>query len=300
MHVFDAPAAGSGKSKLADMVGILATGVAPSAVTFSSDREENEKRLSTILRCGDPVILLDNVSGDLEGDFLCAMLTQENVQARILGLTDRVRLSTRTLVLATGNNMRFKGDISRRVVVCRVDAKMSNPEDRHFDFDPVEEVKAARASLVVDALTVLRAYRGSGAAVPLKAYGNFDAWALVRGALVWLGRADPAETKLKAAAENPLLEERAEVLAAFYHHLGLEKRRTLAEIEAGRIIEYGKLRWCLHRLTGQQRWNSRSVGHLLGRHRDVPLMGVTLRSKPNSQGVQTWWLSGVPDKAMED
>jgi len=298
MHVFDAPAAGSGKSKLADIVGILATGVAPSAITFSNDREENEKRLSTILRCGDPVILLDNVSSDLEGDFLCAMLTQENVQARILGMTQRVRLSTRTLVLATGNNMRFKGDISRRVVVCRIDARMSNPEDRHFDFDPVVEVRAERASLVVDALTVLRAYRASGAKVSLKAYGNFEAWELVRGALVWLGKRDPAESKLKASAENPLLEERAEVLAAFYHHLGLNQRRTLAELEARRE-EYGQLRWCLHRLTDKPVWNSRSVGHLLGRHRDVPLMGLTLRSKLNGQGVQAWWLEGSPDSALD-
>jgi hypothetical protein len=299
MHVFDAPAAGSGKSKLADMVGVLATGVAPSAVTFSSDKEENEKRLSTILRCGDPVILVDNVSGEMEGDFLCQMLTQENVQARILGASERVRLSTRTLVLATGNNMRFRGDISRRVVVCRIDAKMSNPEDRTFDFDPVEEVKAARASLVVDALTILRAYRAAGEPAQLKAYGNFDSWSLVRGALVWLGKADPVETKLKAFVENPDVEERSEILAAFLHHLGLEKRRTLGQLEAG-DEEYSALRWCLRRLTNHREWNSKAVGQLLRKHRDIPLLGVTLRSKENSQKVQTWWLSGVPEKALQD
>jgi hypothetical protein len=311
MHVFDAPAAGSGKSKLADIVGILATGVAPSAVTYAAEQDENEKRLATILRCGDPVILIDNVSADLEGDFLCAMLTQEDVQARILGMSERVRLDTRALVLATDNNMRFRGDISRRVMVCRIDAKMSNPEDRQFDFDCVADVRRDRASLVVDALTILRAYRDAGQPErpKLAAFGSFEDWDLVRGALVWLGLPDPATSRLRAKAENPEIEELAELVRAWLKGVGLNHRTTLADLDRAGDIDaaaggagYGKdrLRRDLGGLTNKGVWNKHSVGKLLGKHRDIPFLGVTLRSKPNSAEVQVWWLEGEPDEALQE
>lgn len=293
MHIFDAPAAGTGKSKLADVVGIVATGVAPSVVTYSSDDEENEKRLSTILRAGDPVIAVDNISHDLEGDFLCQMLTQESVQARILGKSERVRMLTRTLVLGTGNNVRFRGDIARRVVIARIDANMANPETRQFDFDPVEVVKSNRAQLVVDALTVLRAYRASAEQVALAPFGSFEDWDLVRGALIWLGRADPAQTRVRATADNSMLEERAELFAALYRALGPEGRATVAELETTEALAR-----VLIRLTDKPVFNRRSVGHLLGKHRDNPHAGLTLRSRANGSGINTWWVSGEPDETL--
>ncbi|MCR6643374.1 MAG: bifunctional DNA primase/polymerase [Terricaulis sp.] len=293
MHIFDAPTAGSGKSKLADISGIVATGVAPSVVTYSGDQEENEKRLATILRAGDPVIAIDNISHELEGDFLCQMLTQETVQARILGQSERVRMSTRSLVLGTGNNVRFRGDIARRVVVGRIDAKMANPEERTFDFDPVQIVREQRAHLVACALTVLRAYKAAGTPVALPAYGSFEDWSLVRGALVWLGRADPAETRQRATVDNVVMEERAELFAALWQHAGIEHRITVAEMERN-----DDLARKLVRLTDKPVFNRKSIGHMLAHHRDIPHQGLTLRSKPNNAKVQAWWLSGSPTSEL--
>lgn len=192
LHELDAPAAGSGKTKLAEIIGVMATGIAPSGITYSSDTDENEKRLVSILRTGDPVVLIDNVTSDLEGDFLCSMLSNETVQARILGQSERVRLSTRVLMLATGNNIRVRGDMARRTVVCRLDAKMPNPDERKFSFDAVSEVREDRPALVVDALTIVRAFIAAGRPGNLSPFGSFEDWDLVRGALVWLGLADPA------------------------------------------------------------------------------------------------------------
>ena len=53
-----------------------------------SDEEETEKRLSVVLQAGDPVLLIDNCERALKGEFLCSMLTQEILQARILGRSD--------------------------------------------------------------------------------------------------------------------------------------------------------------------------------------------------------------------
>lgn len=298
LHEIDAPAAGTGKTKLAEIIGIMGTGVPPSGVTHSADGEENEKRLVSILRTGDPVVLIDNVSADLEGDFLCAMLTNETVQSRVLGQSERVRLSTRVLVLATGNNIRLRGDMARRAVVCRLDAKMMNPDERVFDFDAVQEVREARPQLVADALTVVRAYIAAGRPATLPPFGSFEDWDLVRGALVWLGHADPADTRLAVKDDNPLVEEKAELFRALLTHVGVGCPFTLGDI--GRANGHEPLRSAIGHLLERGEWEKRRAGHLLRRHKDVPFMGVTLRSKPNRAGVQEWWLEGEPEPALLD
>mgnify|MGYP002620685753 CR=1 FL=1 len=260
--------------------------------------EENEKRLVSILRTGDPVVLIDNVSADLEGDFLCAMLTNETVQSRVLGQSERVRLSTRVLVLATGNNIRLRGDMARRAVVCRLDAKMMNPDERVFDFDAVQEVREARPQLVADALTVVRAYIAAGRPATLPPFGSFEDWDLVRGALVWLGHADPADTRLAVKDDNPLVEEKAELFRALLTHVGVGCPFTLGDI--GRANGHEPLRSAIGHLLDRGEWEKRRAGHLLRRHKDVPFMGVTLRSKPNRAGVQEWWLEGEPEPALLD
>jgi hypothetical protein len=165
------------------------------------------------------------------------MLSNETVQARILGQSERVRLGTRVLMLATGNNIRVRGDMARRTVVCRLDAKMPNPDERKFNFDAVSEVRADRPTLVVDALTIVRAFIAAGRPGNLSPFGSFEDWDLVRGALVWLGLADPAETRAAVKDDNPLMEEKAEVLRAVLHHVGLNSRFTMKEIDTAHNLD---------------------------------------------------------------
>ncbi|AGH50187.1 hypothetical protein G432_12330 [Sphingomonas sp. MM-1] len=298
LHLIDAPARGTGKTKLAEIIGIMGTGVPPSGVTHSDDGDENEKRLVAILRTGDPVILIDNVSSDLEGDFLCAMLTSETVQARILGQSERVRLSTRVLTLATGNNIRMRGDMARRAVRCRLDAHMANPDERSFDFDAVADVREARPALVTDALTVVRAFVAAGKPATVPPFGSFEDWDLVRGALVWLGHADPAETRAAVKEDDADVEEKVELLRLLHEHVGIGARFTMAEL--GSASRREALRTALARMLDRGVWDSRRAGRLLRRHKDVPFLGVTLRARPNTANVQEWWLAGEPEEALLD
>ena len=155
LHGFDAPTAGTGKSLLAEAVGLLGTGYRPPALSQGKTAEEDEKRLSTVLFAGDPVIHLDNCEHAVSGDFLCSMLTQEVVQARILGRSERRVLPSTPLVLASGNNLTFGGDAARRAVVCRLDAGVERPDTRAFDFDCHAEVLGSRSELVIAGLTIL-------------------------------------------------------------------------------------------------------------------------------------------------
>ena len=112
-------------------------------------------------------------------------------------------LPSTALVLASGNNLTCVGDVSRRTVLCRLDAEVERPDTRAFDFDCHQEVLDQRPHLVIAGLTILRAFIHAGQPVTLTPLGSFDDWAWVRGALVWLGCADPADGRQSSVERDP-------------------------------------------------------------------------------------------------
>lgn len=299
LHGFDAPTAGTGKSLLAETIGVVVTGHKPAAMAQGKSDEEDEKRLSTLLRAGDPVLLVDNCERQLSGDFLCSMLTQEVVQARLLGMSERVLLPSSALVLATGNNLTLAGDMSRRAVVCRLDSHEERPDAREFDFDPREEAAAARGELVVAGLTVLRAYVVAGRPERLQPVGSFEDWTWVRGALVWLGRADPADTRAALMENDPRKGQLAEVLAAWEAALG-DEPATVAEIRSRCRPRYddpeslaspeARLVGLLAETAGRGHWDPAGIGRWLRKHRDRVVGGRALVVDGCTNGAQRWAL----------
>jgi hypothetical protein len=297
LHGFDAPVAGTGKTMLAEASGILLLGVPPAAMSQGKSAEEDEKRLSTVLFAGDPIILIDNCERDISGDFLCSMLTQEMVQARILGLSERRILPSTALVLATGNNLTLAGDASRRAVVCGLDAKVERPDARVFDFDFHAELLARRAELVVAGLTVLRAYHVAGRPEKLTPMGSFSDWAWIRGALVWLGCADPADTRSTILDNDPRKDELITVMDLWAAAFG-DTPTAVVEIRADgptnnalytKLIEVANCRG--------GKWSGKSVGWWLRRHKDRIVSGRSFRVdvRKTDRG-QLWSLEGkVPD-----
>jgi hypothetical protein len=292
LHMIDSPQPGSGKSKIADCVGILKTGGKPPSVSQGKDDEEDEKRLSSVLAKGDSVILIDNCSKPLNGDFLCSVLTQTTVQARILGLSEMRTLPSLSFIIATGNNMITSGDTFRRVVLCTLDPKCENPEERHFDFDPVEEFRLQRAELVVDALTVLRAYRAAGNPLidKLTTMGSFEDWTWIREALVWLGETDPAHTRKAIKANDSAAQELEAIMASWEREFG-DRKMTVSEVRAegptGRLLQEA---------TGKYDWSPKAVGHWLTRNKDRVKSSKAFRVAGHRNGVTTWELNGAQAK----
>jgi putative DNA primase/helicase len=56
MHAFDAPSAGTGKSKLVDCCSLIATGHEAPVIAQGKTEEEMEKRLGAALIAGDRII----------------------------------------------------------------------------------------------------------------------------------------------------------------------------------------------------------------------------------------------------
>ncbi len=301
LHGFDAPVAGTGKSMLAEMVGLLATGIKPPALSQGKTDEEDEKRLSTVLFCGDPVILIDNCERPISGDFLCSMLTQETVQARILGFSERRILPCTALVLASGNNLTLAGDASRRAVLCRLDAGVERPDTRTFNFDPCDEVIANRPALVVAVLTILRAYHVAGRPQKLTPMGSFNDWEWIRGALVWLGCTDPADSRLEILNNDPRKEELIEVMDAWMVACGGDAI-SVGDVESKEGPAVTVLKAKLIEVACRQgKWSGKSVGWWLKRHKDRVVGGRVFRSiAADTEKQHQWQLAGADATIIAD
>jgi putative DNA primase/helicase len=222
LHAFRANTAGTGKSYLCDLASALATGRPCPVVAAGSNGDETDKRLVGLLLAGFPLVSIDNLNGELGSDLLCQAVERPLIRLRRLGGSDISELEIRATLFANGNALRVRGDMTRRTVVCDLDAQEERPELRTFAFDPVERVLADRGRYVAAALTIVRAFVISDAKpdlAPLASYADYSA--TVRGALVWLGRSDPVLSMEGAREDDPELSELLDVMAQWQQHIGL-------------------------------------------------------------------------------
>jgi putative DNA primase/helicase len=232
MHITKAPVAGSGKSYIIDIASAINSGEKAPVMSAGAKEEELEKRLTSALLAGQTFISIDNVNGELGGDFLCQVVERPIVQPRILGKSETPKIENRSSCFATGNNIRLVGDMTRRVVICSLDPGMERPETREFSGDPFDAVLANRGLYVAAALTVVRAYVVAGCPGVLPALASFEDWSrLVRSALVWLGRADPLLTMEQAREDDPTTSTLRQVYHGWHDAVG-QQPHTASEMIA--------------------------------------------------------------------
>lgn len=181
---FVAPGAGSGKSLLAESVSYLGGMETPSVMAGTSEEEEFRKRLLSMGLKGSAVSVIDNLVGQFGSSALCAWLTSETFSERILATNINAEVPTRMTLLLTGNNLRLKGDLCRRVLLCRIDPGIEAPWRRAFDIAPARYCKENYLSMVAAALTILKYYHNKP--TPLKdRTASYELWSdTVRKAVV--------------------------------------------------------------------------------------------------------------------
>jgi len=234
MFGFTAPSMRTGKSLLSEVVGIVATGQPPPAMAVSGDRDEIRKAVASILREGHVIVNLDNIDHPLGSPDLARAITQPEYADRLLGESRLLRLPTNLTWLATGNNLAFRGDLAVRTLLCRLDAQAERPEERSFTIGDLKgHVAAHRAELVAAALTILRAYHVAGRpSQGLPRWGGFDEWSdLIRGALVWVGEADPCASRQHVIEDDPDREQVESLLSTWHGTIGEQA------VHLGSVIE---------------------------------------------------------------
>ena len=205
LFLFDANTAGAGKGKCVSIISEVVAGRPIAVMAPVEDDAEQRKRITALAIEGATLVLIDNIVGNRGGPSMDAALTATEWSDRILGSSTTVKLPLAITWYATGNNVALIGDMQRRVLHVRLESPEANPEDRvGFRHENVEAyARAHRAELVTAALTVLRAYVLAGRPRHgLAPWGSFSGWSdLIRGAIVWAGHADPAETRQELRAE---------------------------------------------------------------------------------------------------
>jgi putative DNA primase/helicase len=300
-HAFDAPAAGSGKSKLVDCCSIVLTGRECAVVSQATDDTEFEKKLGAVLLAGDPLVSIDNCTEAIDNQLLCMITTQRLVQIRILGRTKTMVIPNNAFLFATGNNFRFAGDMLRRGLVGRLDAEVDRPELRTFTTeDPILVFKRERPRLVVAALTALRSYIHAGRPEPGTPLGGFEEWSrLVRDCLVWLGEEDPVQTIEAAREEDPQLLQFEAVIAQWEIHFG--RRRVATKdvvgmalqregfIESDKQFLNPELRQALLAVAGNDgRIDAARLGKWLGKHKNRVAGGRRIIADGIVDGIAQW------------
>ena len=215
---FDAPSQRSGKSLLAESLGIIATGRKPAATGIPREGDELRKAITSALRENQAIINLDNITRPLDSPDLARAITQSEYADRLLGANITLRLPTNVLWTVTGNNLAFHGDLPSRTLVSRIDAETERPEERRFKIaDLPAYLLINRKRLATAALTILRAYHVAGRPRQnVRPWGGFDHWSReIREPLVWLGLADPCATRERIIVNDPDRELTVEVLRAW-------------------------------------------------------------------------------------
>jgi hypothetical protein len=216
LHGFNAHMQRSGKSKLAKAATAAALGHTPTLIHYR-DEIEFSKHLLPLMRAADRAITIDNIEAAFESSKLCTLLTECVLRDRVLGVSLDLVLRNTSVFFVTGNNLMIAGDLSVRSLRCDIDAVMERPEERKFEFDPVQRALEKHPELNRAALLALRAYIVAGKTWELKRelYGGFEFWdALISGCLVWLGFADPYESRKRVVSDDPNREANLTLLQA--------------------------------------------------------------------------------------
>lgn len=277
-----APAAGTGKTQLCETLAIVITNRRASVLSLGHDDAETEKRLTGVLLAGDAVINLDNIEHPLRGDLLCQISTQTFVRLRPLGGSGMLSVPTHAVLIATGNNLSIIGDLKRRVVMIRLDAKVERPEHRSFDRDHLQTVAERRGEIITYGLTIVAAYLAAGAPpiAGLHAFGGFEAWdRLVRRPLIWLGLPDPLQTSEELRAADPDLEGMRLVYSAWHEEFSSRPVTVAEVISAASSLGQSandELRDALH-LVCSEKPTGKRLGGWLQRHRERIIDGLQLK-----------------------
>jgi putative DNA primase/helicase len=211
LMLFRANVSGSGKSYLVDLGAAIASGQKAAAVIGAGpNHEETEKRLSALLLEGVTHIAVDNLDTDIEGKSIwCFVSERPRLRLRILGVSKAPEIGNVAFCTATGNNVRAKDDLIRRVLTCTMNVPIERPEKRKFTKNPVQMVLADRGKYLAAIFTIVRLYQAAGSPDlgddMWESYTEFVR--LVRNPLRYLdAKLDPVRSVETARAEDPTIE----------------------------------------------------------------------------------------------
>jgi Bifunctional DNA primase/polymerase, N-terminal len=306
VFVVRATTPGEGKGLLSDVLSIEGTGRPAARLVADGNDTELRKLITAVAIDGSPVVLIDNVTGDFGSPAFSSAVTASTWSDRILGESRKIECPLRCVWLVNGNNVRFRGDLGRRVVVIDLDSGLEHPEDRpssaftHPGVDGLlAHVSRERPKLLAAALTILRAYHVAGRpAHGFSPKGGFESWdSLVRGACLWTGVLDdPDGGKIRVREDDDAdTATLGAALAATEQHFGdhlfsaAELARAAGDPNTPQLLRDAVAEWAGDRkgaITG------RSVGNKLKANRGRIVNGLRFAHAGRGHEARLWTVRG--------
>jgi hypothetical protein len=189
-------------------------------VSYPKTAEEATKAMLALLMKNPAVIEFDDMDSDWTPQgTINRMLSTGNITDRILGVSKTATVSTRSLILASGNNVGPVRDLLRRVVTINLDPRTAVPATKTYQHDPVALVKSRREEYVTAVLTMMLAWQQAGSpraeVEPIATYNGL--WSdHCRHTVIWLGYPDPATSLIEQLKHDPDAEPLLNLMKAWH------------------------------------------------------------------------------------
>jgi len=187
LALINAPQAGTGKTMLGHVIAQIASGHDASLLPYSVDSEEMRKKITSALLAGANVIVMDNITTELDSEVVASALTTSEWGDRLLGRNKLLRLPQRAVWIANGNNLKIGSDLPRRCFAINLDAEMSQPWKRDNFQHPnlLEWVAEIRAELIWSVFVLVRRWKTAGKPeFSGTVLGGFTQWCRVVGGIL--------------------------------------------------------------------------------------------------------------------
>jgi hypothetical protein len=284
----------SGKSFLTSLICCFSSSTAPSAVGFPTTDEECQKLLLANLLESPAAIVFDNLTTDLiPYKSLCSALTEEFLTGRLLGVSKTATVSTRALILSSGNNVTPIKDMARRCIAIHLDPKVETPASKKYVNNPVKLVREKRERYVSLAITIIKAWIAAGKPIAkCSALASYDRWSeLIRQPLLWLDLPDPATRVFQQLNVDPDRELLSRLIDRWDHHFGNKPTMLRDAIELTVLTQNSaqELKEVFHEIADERgNINRRRLGRWIARHQGQVVNGRRLEKVSTKNSAEKW------------
>lgn len=183
----------TGKTKLAEQVtGGVYLGEETPAMQWSSNEDERDKRILSILKQGDTILHVDNVAHYVDSPALASLVTSRYYSGRLLGQSQMMRLENNLTIVATANNPRATGEIVRRAIPITLQPEDDAPELRSTFKHPqlFKYVLKRRPRIWAVMMKLVENWKEAGRPSTSAKMGGFEGWISSMSGIMMLAGAD--------------------------------------------------------------------------------------------------------------